>query len=264
MEVTALNYTALLFLLFGFGLFASILLAIDVGRRFGIRLRKRNSAPQDDSMGAIDGAIFGLMGLLIAFTFSGAVSRFDARRASIVQEANDIGTAYLRTKLLPPEYQPGIQEEFRRYVEARIAAYEKLPDLKAATAELQRADALQTEIWADAIAGCMATRDPAVKSLVLGSLNDMFDMAQTRTEQSRMHPPTVVPGMLIALVLICALLAGNLMAVNETRNWLHILLFSTILTITVLVVLDIEYPRIGAIRINDWDRVLIELRATMT
>jgi hypothetical protein len=103
-----------------------------------------------------------------------------------------------------------------------------------------------------------------VKLLVLGSLNDMFDMAQTRTEQSRMHPPAAIPGMLVVLVLTCSLLAGNLMAGNETRNWLHILLFSTVLTVTVIVVLDIEYPRIGTIRISDWDRVLIELRASMT
>jgi hypothetical protein len=97
-------------------------------------------------MSAVDGAIFGLMALLIGFTFSGAVSRFDARRDSIVHEANAIGTAFLRIKLLPTENQPGMQEEFRRYIDARIAAYQKLPDLKAAKAELQRVDALQLEL----------------------------------------------------------------------------------------------------------------------
>jgi hypothetical protein len=252
-----------LFFLFGLGLLASILVAIELGRRFGIRYRKRSPKAAGDEMRSVDGAIFGLMALLIGFTFSGALSRFDARRDLIIQEANAIGTAFLRIKLLPTEYQPGMQEKFRQYLDARIAAYQKVPDLKAAKAELQRVGAVQLEIWADAVSACMETRDPTVKLLVLSSLNEMFDLSKTRTERSRMHPPPIITVTLIALVLTCSLLAGNAMAGRETHNWFHVLLFSTILTMTVLLVLDLEYPRIGAIRIDDWDQVFIELRASM-
>ena len=262
-ETTALKYFIPLFFLFGVGLFGCILLALETGRRFGVRLGMRRTKGASEGVGAVDGAVFGLMGLLIGFTFSSAASRFDARRASVVQEANTIGTAYLRMKLLPIQYQPEMQDRFRRYIEARIAAYKKLPDLAAARAELQKVAILQGQIWTDAIAGCMETRDPAVKSLVLGSLNEMFDMAQTRTEQSRIHPPMVIPVMLLLVVLVCSMLAGNLMAGNEVRNWIHILLFSLSLSVAVLVILDLEYPRIGSIRLDDWDRVLLDLRASM-
>ena len=83
-------------------------------------------------LGAVDGAVFALLGLMIAFTFSGAASRLEVRRQLIVQEANAIGTAYLRLDLLPPGAQPGLREDFRQYVDARLAVYSKLPDIEAA------------------------------------------------------------------------------------------------------------------------------------
>ena len=84
---------------------------------------------------AAEGAIFALLGLLVAFTFSGAASRFDARRQLIVEETNDIGTAYLRLRLLPLSAQPALREQFRQYVDARLAFYRKLKDMPAAMAE---------------------------------------------------------------------------------------------------------------------------------
>src|SRR4051794_21066793 len=82
------------------GLLAGTLLLLEVGRRIGHK--RHNADPEDPSvgLGAVDGAVFGLMGLLIAFTFSAAATRFDARRALIVEEANAIGTSYLRLDLL--------------------------------------------------------------------------------------------------------------------------------------------------------------------
>ena len=96
--------------------------------------------------------MFALLGLLIAFTFSGALTRFDERRGQVVAEANAIGTAYLRIDVLAPSTQPRLREAFRKYVDSRIATYRKLPDLQAAEHELQQSQQLQTEIWAQAVA----------------------------------------------------------------------------------------------------------------
>src|SRR6187399_822560 len=118
--------------LFIFCLFAGMLAAMEAGRRIGVRRRARDPEGAEIGLGTINGAVFGLMGLLIAFTFSGAASRFDKRRELVVQEANNIGTAYLRLDLLPASAQPALRERFRRYVDARIAAYRALPDAAAA------------------------------------------------------------------------------------------------------------------------------------
>ena len=79
-----------------------------------------------------------------------------------------------------------------------------------------------------------------------------------------MHPPKIIYIMLVVLLLACSLLAGNAMAASKLRNWVHILGFTITLSLALILILDLEYPRIGWIRINDWDRVLIALRASMT
>jgi hypothetical protein len=81
--------------------------------------------------GTIEGSVLALLGLLIAFTFSGASARFDTRRQLIVEATNHIGTAYLRLDLLPAGAQPALRESFRRYVDARIEVNRKLPDMAA-------------------------------------------------------------------------------------------------------------------------------------
>src|SRR4051812_21510044 len=88
---------------------------LEIGRRYGARRLAEDPEGAKSGAGAIDAAVFGLMGLLIAFTFSGAASRFDARRTQIVDEANCIGTAWLRVDLLPAGVQPLMREKFRQY-----------------------------------------------------------------------------------------------------------------------------------------------------
>ena len=85
------------------GLFIGMLCLLEVGRRVGQRRREADTEGARAGVGVIDGAVFALLGLLLAFTFSGAAARFDTRRHLIVEEANAIGTAYLRLDLLPPD-----------------------------------------------------------------------------------------------------------------------------------------------------------------
>src|SRR3954447_2355923 len=240
-------------LLSGLVVFASILLLMEIGRRFGERDRKQDPENAASGTGSVEAAVFGPMGLLLAFTFSGAASRFDARRQLIVEESNTIGTAYLRIDLLPAKSQPTLRDEFRRYVDARLETFRKIPDLAAVAAEQSRAEALQREIWAQAVAGCKEINSPAVTTLVLGSLNQMIDISTTRNEGAQMHPPAVIYVMLVVLLLACALLAGNAMAASNMRDWVHIFGFTITLSLALILILDLEYPRIGWIRIDAWD-----------
>ena len=91
----------------------------------GIAMRRIAQDPEGAKKGAgvIEGAVFGLLSLLLAFTFSGAVSRFDTRRHLVGEEAIRIGTAFDRIKLLPTDAQPGLRDLFRRYLDARLETY---------------------------------------------------------------------------------------------------------------------------------------------
>ena len=249
--------------IFAVALFAGLVALLDLGRRIGIRQLARDPEGARAGVGPIDGAIFGLLGLLIAFTFSGAATRFDWRRDLIVQEANDIGTAYLRLDLLPAETQPQLREQFRHYVDTRVEVYRRLPDVTAALEALAQANQLQGEIWATAVAACRTANSPSTTSLMLTALNAMIDITTTRTMAARTHPPAIVFVMLGAIALVSALLAGNGMAGSQARNWVHVLAFAAILGITVYVILDMEYPRAGFIRVDAFDQTLVDLGDTM-
>src|SRR6185436_5066087 len=92
------------------GIAGGIIALLEVGRRVGMRRHAKMPDDTTGSTGVVDAAVFGLMGLLLAFAFSGAASRWEWRRNLIVQEANDVGTAYLRLDLLPPESQPQLRD----------------------------------------------------------------------------------------------------------------------------------------------------------
>jgi hypothetical protein len=249
------------------GVFIAMLLLLEAGRKVGMRDYAKHPENAGKGLGALEGAVFGLMGLLIAFTFSGAGARFDARRHLIVDETNAIGTAYLRLNLLPAGVQPRLRASFRQYLDSRLDFYRRLPDDAAgAKAANDRAVALQDEIWNQAVEATRESREAnanAVTSLVIQSLNEMIDIATTRMVALEDHPPAPVYWLLVALVLACSLLAGYETAARKTRSWIHLLGFAVIVAGSILLILDYEYPRTGLIRVDPGDQALIELRNSM-
>jgi hypothetical protein len=99
--------------------------------------------------------------------------------------------------------------------------------------------------------------------LLLPALNAMFDIANTRFWSMRTHPPLVIFALLFALILSCALFAGYGMSGSSGRNWLHRFGFSFVLAAAVFVILDLEHPRFGFIRIDAFDGALTDVRETM-
>lgn len=246
-------------------LFAMMMLFLELGRLVALRRKALDSDGAAKGLGAVEGAIFGLMGLLIAFTFSGAGERFQHRRDLITQETNAIGTAWLRIELLPADAQPEMREVFRNYVDARIATFEKLnvADIDGARATNAHSVELQGKIWQLAIAAIEGHDQNRVSPLVLPALNEMFDITTTRAVAVESHPPAIIYAMLLTLALLCALLAGYDMAESKSRNWIHTVGFALIMTITLYVIVDLEFPRLGFVRVDRADHILIEMRQSM-
>jgi hypothetical protein len=209
--------------------------------------------------------MLGLMAFLLGFCISIVIGQHNGRKSMVVTEANAIGTAYLRLDLLPADAQAGLRRAFRDYLDARLATYRKLPEMGAAMAEHRRATALQGEIWHNAV---IAVNSPGAASgapmLLLPALNDMIDITTTRTTASDMHPPLIVYGLLFGLALMTSVLAGVGMAGSKNRSWVHMVGFAATLALAIYVILDLEYPRIGLIRVDAFDAVLDQVRASMT
>lgn len=245
------------------GMIAGTFCMLEVGRRVGRRRLERDPESAKASTGAIDGAVFGLLGLLIAFTFSGAASRFDERRQMIVEEANGIGTAWLRLDLLPNALQQPLRDKLRQYLDARLSGFQKIPDIVAAKAEFKRAAALQSEIWTQAVAACRDSGSQPATMLLLPALNQMFDVGTSRTAGVQMHPPPAIYAVLGLLLVAASLIAGVGLSMGRVRSWFHGMAFVLVMTLTVYVIIDFEFPRVGVIRIHGFEQVLIDLRQDM-
>lgn len=257
-EFLSFNYPWL-----GLALVGAILACLDLGRRLGAARAHTDEPAAARGMSAVEGAVFALLGLLLAFTFASATSRFDQRRELVIQEANAIGTAYLRIDLFDEEHQRQLRPLFRRYVELRLDTYKALvEDRQRYTAKLAETAALQQQIWRLAREAAAQAPNPSVMALALPPINEMIDLTSTRLAAIRAHLPVVIYGLLVLLALASAIVVGRGMP-GGRRPWLHMVLFTLAMAGTIYVILDIEYPRRGLIRVDSSDLHMIELLDTM-
>jgi hypothetical protein len=241
-----------------------MLVLFGIGRwaaRRSLRLKADASA---DDLGPLVGAVFGLLGLLIAFTFAGAVGRHDHRRELVLHESLALGTAWDRFDLLPPAHQPGVRDGMRRYLEARLETYRRIPDYEAVMSEWARSGEIQREVWRDAVAACRASELPQATPVVLPALNTAFDLAQERLTAALTHPPVIVWLMLFLLALGSALIAGFRQSGTGRSTWIYAVAFAATTAIVIYAVLDIEFPRVGLVRVDAADQLLRDLLARMS
>jgi len=251
----------------GVGLVVGLFVAMVVLLEVGCRLARRRPVATDEAgkvgIAAVDGAVFGLMGLLLAFSFSGALTRWDTRREHIREEVNAIGTAYARLDLLPPAAQPALRQAFRDYIDTRLATYAHIGDWDAVRANRRKTTEVETSIWRGALAASAEPADSATRLLVVPSLNEMFDSATRRDLYAEAHPPIVMYLMLGMVVLASSLLAGYGMGGSTSANRVHMVCYALMVTLTVYVTLEIEFPRLGLVRIDSADAAFVELREGM-
>src|SRR5215469_10457940 len=232
-------------------LFIGLIVCLEVGYRLGAK-RVKAIPNAFDGFGAIEGAVFGIFGLLLSLSFFGAASRLDARRQLIVNEANAISIAYMRVDLLPNAAQPEVRRLFREYLDERIRISEASNEARA-VAQMPKAVKLQQAIWSHAIS---ATREGAPGTpLLLPALNQMTEIASAKAIAVQTHLPALVFYFLMIAALFSSLVAGFGMA-RGYRNWLSVLIYASLVTLTMYVMLDMEYPRAGLIRIGAADLAL--------
>jgi cellobiose-specific phosphotransferase system component IIC len=259
---SGLNFNAFAAVLI-ISLFASILLMMTIGQRLAKRILAHEADVVRSRLTGVETAIFGLMSLMIAFSFSSSAARYEMRWGLVVAEANAIGTAYLRLDLLPESSQPVLREKFRRYTEARIAVYHLLGDAKESDAQAAIATTLQSEIWTGTLTA-LKESPSQMTVVVIPALNQMFDVATTRAVMLHTHTPKLIFSVLVILGLICSLLAGYALADTHTRlTRLHLATFAVVVTLAIYVVFDLDYPRYGFIQLKFADRALVDLLAGM-
>lgn len=220
----------------------------------------------DHKLGVVsvaEGAVFALLGLLVAFTFTGAYERFEARKIHIIEEANAIETAYLRLDLLPTASRDTLRDLLRQYLDSRLTLYAKMTDFNMTKTSIHHSRELQHKVWDAAVAACNAHNDGSITQLIIIALNNMFDVANTRLAITKVHPPLAIFELLIGLGILSAFLAGYSTAKTKFRNSIHILSYILITAFTLYLIIDLEVPRVGLIRVDAFDKILTDVKENL-
>ena len=232
-----------------------------VGRYFLVRHKVSRTAASDTFVAAI----FGMLALLIAFTFSGASDRYDQRRELIVKEMLTIGTAYMSVDRINKEDQPRIRELFKRYLDHRITLYQNVVDTAALEKKLEAQSALANQLWQAAVTAVKETGDSQKLVVVpmLSEISSMFDAYDNQRLAMKFHPPPIVWQALILLALIGSLLSGYGMGIEQKRDWLLNVVFIVLMAGAIYVIFSLEFPRLGNINLDEFEQELIALRKSM-
>ncbi len=251
-----------------FGLGSWVLALVLAGIMFGAtaiglvagRSLSRHADTLREPLGIVQGALLTLVGLILAFGLAMAVGRYDSRRAAVVNDANAIGTSYLRAQTLHEPVRSLSLPLFVRYTDESIRLSNSVPESSAAKRAIAAESVLQRELWN--LAG-RALDDQPIQSaprLYVESLNEMIDMQTTRVSALNNR----VPHAILWVEVIGAATALGLMALYLaalSRGVVTMVLAAGLITLLLYVTFDLDRPERGLIKIPD--APLVNLRASM-
>lgn len=232
-------------------------LALESGYRLG-RWRHRRIADEKESpVGAMVASLLALFAFLLAFTFGMAASRFEARRQTVLEEANAIGTTYLRTQLLPEPQRTASARLLREYVDARVKGVQELRMEEA----VQRSQAIHTQLWTQAVQSAEKQPGP-ITALYIQSLNETIDVHAVRVQtglQSRI--PIIIWFGLFTLAFLSMASVGYLSGLSETRRSPAMMVLVVAFAVVLILIVDLDRPLDGFVRVSQ--AAMIELQASM-
>lgn len=230
------------------GMLALLLAALEWGYRRGRRAVELHDVASSAQIGAVQGAILGMLGLLLAFSFAAAGGRFLERQDLIVAEANAVGTAWLRADLLDEPARSELRSALKDYTAHRVTSHSRFQ------AQLDTSDAAEIErlhgrIWQSALAGVAAR--PETMLAVLNPVNEVIDLHSTRMYAAQKHLPTLVLGLLIASSLLALGVIGYGCGVGGRRSAAMTVPLAIVIAVALWVTIDLDYPRRGLLQLSD-------------
>ncbi len=229
---------------------ALMLVAIGLAWMIGRRSHRNQSEEGRSQTTAVQGSMLGLLALLLGFTFSLGLSRHDTRSAAVVDEANAIGTAWLRTDFLPADIRTEAQTDLRRYTRQRLDAAEVPADQSQRRKHLvANAEAAFADLWQQAADHAATAGGPAAVSYA-ASLNDMIDALGTRDAAIERHVPEIVLFMLFGTFVLSGAMLGFSSGLAGTAPATPVYLMLALIVLLVFMIIDLDRPRRGLIEVN--------------
>lgn len=225
----------------------TLLAACDIGYRVGVHARTQVDSDAPASLGPMVGGLLGMLAFVLAFTFSMAASLYDLRKQNVLDEANSVGTAYLRADLLDEERGDIFRELLREYVSVRLGAASGEVEMDAA---LSRSQAIHELLWDQAVEAALLNPN-ANNSLILQSVNAVIDMHQKRiTAALQNRIPGSIWIALAAISILTLMTLGIQVGLSGKRRLIAVVPLSLALSALFILVIDLDRPGGGLIRIG--------------
>ena len=245
-----------------FGLLVAVVLLglAETGYRVGLRLYATRDEARRTQISGVQAAVLGLLGLLLGFTFSMAVNRYELRRDMVLKEANAAGTAWLRASLLPEPERAQARELLRRYVETRLQ-YQKVTDDPVQLAEgLRLSSEIEHDLWQQAEAAAKEAPTP-ITATFINALNEMIDTDAERIAAHRNRIPTAVWVLLILVSSVGCLTSAYGSGAHGARSSFTSFLLPLLITVVIIFIFDLMHTHQGAVSISQ--QPMLDLLKTM-
>jgi hypothetical protein len=232
-------------------LFVSMLIAIEVGYRFGRRVESRANESSRSHVGAIQASQLGILALLLGFTFSLALQRFDNRSQAVVDEANAIGTTYLRAQLLQDTIRGEVQTLLRRYVDLRVQAGAVALDHESKRDPIiAQTNKVLDDLWGYARRAAEEDGRAVTAGLFIQSLNELIDSYGRRDAALSRHVPELVLFLLYGTFILTGGVIGYAAGVAGHRTSFVTYILVMLIVVLTFIIVDLDRPRRGLIRVS--------------
>ena len=232
-------------------LFVLIVVANEIGTRLGERKLERSDNDIKSQTSAIQGGVLGLLALILGFTFSMSIQRYDERSGAEVNEANAIGTAELRTALLPAPYSTRAQAAIDDYIGLRLeSAKVDLTHPAERKALNRQTTALQQRVWDIGVEAADADPSPVKTGYFLQAVNQMIDAYGSRLDSLQRHVPPAIFYLLFVFFISTGALIGYSAGLGERRSRVPALVLNLLICLLVFIIIDLDRPRRGVIQVR--------------
>ena len=248
------NYPLLVVFMIGL---AVILAVSELGWQLGVRAEGEGGS----NLTTLESAMLGLLALMIAFTFSMALTRFDARRDALLNEANAIGTTALRARLLPEPHRTEALKLLREYVQIRLDIARTGTSLVERMAAVERSNAIQEALWQQARTVAAKDKGLIPTGLFIKSLNLMIDDQGKRLAALRSRVPNIVLLALFAFAAVAGGFAGYASGIDAKRSRLPVYVMALLVSAVIYLIMDLDRPSAGFITNNQ--QPMIDAAATI-
>jgi hypothetical protein len=231
-----------------FAIFAAVtFIAYEIGFQVGHWYQARTPGVQEGPTGVLVGSLLALLAFLLAITMGMASDRFDTRRGLVLEEANAMGTTYLRAGYLPEPASSEIRNLLREYVPLRVAP----SDRATLVANIQRSEELLEEMWSVAEAEAKVTQQGDLMSTFIESLNETIDLNESRIAAGvyARVPASILWLLVIGSVLTLGMV-GYSAGLTARRDLLSAIVLIVALGAVLALVIDLDQPRQGFVQVN--------------